>query len=190
METEENKNWERKKEKMCEDEKKKEGGLKAMKKLKCFIPGCVAMIAGLLLCTPVMAGGYSASSELKVNIIGIRPWPEEPETVEEMYLFTEQELPQATPSNVSKSDAVRANISHADDDLSDIRLSSASPSNAEYTEPWNDENVEEKEKENKNFNRDDKMDNLLGKKPDEGWEERLSTPSDGKRANISDANTT
>ncbi len=173
---------------MCENEKKKEGSLKAMKKLKCFIPGCVAMIAGLFLCTPVMAGGYSASSELKVNIIGIRPWPEEPETVEERYLFTEQELPQATPSNVSKSDAVRANISHADDDLSDIRLSSASPSNAEYTEPWNDENVEEKEKENKNFSRDNMMDKLPGKEPDEGQEERLSTPSDGKRADISDAN--
>lgn len=179
---------------MCENEKKKgkclkKGNLKTMKKLKWFIPGCTAMIAALLLCVPAMAGGYSASSELKVNIIGIRPWPEEPETVEEMYLFTEQELPQATPSNASKSDAVRANISYTDDDMSDIYLSSASPSNVEHTEPRNDEKTEEKEKENKNFNRDDKMDNLPGKKPVEGQEERLSTPSNGKKADVSDVNT-
>lgn len=162
--------------------------MKTMKKLKWFIPGCTAMIAGLFLCVPAMAGGYSASSELKVNIIGIRPWPEEPETVEEMYLFTEQELPQATSSNASKSDAVRVNISYADDDLSDIRLSSASPLNAEYAETWNDENVEEKEKENKNFSIDNMMDNLPGKKPDEGQEERFSTPSNEKKADILDAN--
>ncbi len=161
-----------------------------MKKLKWFIPGCTAMIAVLFLCVPAMAGGYSASSELKVNIIGISPWPKEPETVEEMYLFTEQELSQATPSNASKSDAVRANISHTDDALSDICLSSTSPSNTEYAESWNDEKTEEKEKENKNFSRDNMMDNLPGKKPDEGQEERLSTPSDGKRADVLDANTT
>lgn len=160
-----------------------------MKKLKCFIPGCAAMIAALFLCVPAMAGGYSASSELKVNTISIRPWPEELETVEEMYLFTERELPQATPSNASKSDAARENIFHAEDGLPDKRLSSASPSNAGHRELWNGEKEGEKEKENEDFIRDDKMDSLPGEEPDGEQEERLSTPSDGKRADASDANT-
>lgn len=151
------------------------------------------MLAGLLICVPAMAGGYSASSELKVNIIGIRPWPEELETAEEIRLFMDRELPPATSSNASKSDAVRENNFYTDDDYDDLpdkRLSSASPSSAEYIESWNDENAEEKEKENEGSTKDDKINNLPGKKPDEGQEERLSTPSDGKRADVSDANTT
>lgn len=163
-----------------------------MKKLKPFIPGCAAIIAVLFLCVPAMAGGYSANAELKINIIGIRPWPEEAETIEEIALFTEQELPQATPSNASKSDAVRTNIFHADKDLPNKSLLGASSSNAEYREAWNKDNekAEEKEKETENSGREDKMDNLSGKESDEGQKGKLSTPSNRKRENLSDANTT
>lgn len=164
-----------------------------MKKLKWFIPGCTAMIAALFLYIPAMAGGYSASSELKVNVIGIRPWPEEPETIEEIRLFMDQKLPQATPSNASKSDAVRANNFYTDtdddyDDLPDKRLSNASPSNAKHTEVWNDKKEEEKEKENEDSSKEDKIDNLPDQESDEEQEEGLSTPSDGKRAGVLDAN--
>ena len=160
-----------------------------MKKLKWFISGCTAMIAALFLSIPAMAGGYSARSELKVNIIGIRSWPEEPETVEELCLFTEQELPQATPSNASRSNASRVNIVHADDDLpnqSDNRLLDASLLNAGHTKLWEAENegkqnAQENKGENGDFNRDNQADNLPEKALDDGQEERLSTPSDGKR---------
>lgn len=102
-----------------------------MRKGKRFVLGCMVLIAGLLLCIPVMAGGYSASSELKVNIIGICSWPTEPEGINEVSLFGEDEQPQATPSNASKSNALKTGDFPVNDRLPDKQeesLPCASPS--------------------------------------------------------------
>lgn len=102
-----------------------------MRKGKRFISGCIMLAAGLLLCIPVMAGGYSASSELKVNIIGICSWPAEPEGINEVSLFGEDEQPQATPSDASKSNALKTDNFSVNDRLPDKQeesLPCASPS--------------------------------------------------------------
>lgn len=84
-----------------------------MKRSKKLIYGCVVASVTLLLCIPAMAGGYSAKSELKINIIGLHPCSGEQELMEEMFLLeqekepelSEDELPKATPSNATKSNA-------------------------------------------------------------------------------------
>lgn len=100
-----------------------------MKKLKRVIPGCAALVAALFLCIPAMAGGYSATSELKVNIIGICSWPEEAEGMHESLLFSEDES-QATPSNASKSNALKNSIDDDNGILHDVFLPNASLSDA------------------------------------------------------------
>lgn len=94
---------------------RKERGSIRMRKGKRFVSGCIVLAAGLLLCIPVIAGGYSASSELKVNIIGICSWSAEPESVNEVSLLDEDGQPQATPSNASKSNASKSNVLITDD---------------------------------------------------------------------------
>lgn len=83
------------------------------KKRKWIISGCTAIMVALSLCIPVMAGGYSACSELKVNIIGISSWSNDTALLDERFLDT---LPDvlfkeglSTPSNASKSNAVKMN---------------------------------------------------------------------------------
>lgn len=104
------------------------------------------LIAGLLLCIPVMAGGYSASSELKVNIIGICSWPTEPEGINEVSLFDEDEL-RATPSNASKSNALKTDNFSVNDRLPDKQeesLPCASPSCASRSDAglWRNEKTD------------------------------------------------
>lgn len=83
------------------------------KKRKWIISGCTAIMVALSLCIPVMAGGYSACSELKVNIIGISSWSNDTPLLDERFLDTlpdilfKEEL--STPSNASKSNAVKMN---------------------------------------------------------------------------------
>ena len=108
-----------------------------MKRSKKLIYGCVVASVTLLLCIPAMAGGYSAKSELKINIIGLHPCSGEQELMEEMFLLeqekepelSEDELPKATPSNATKSNAsstkkylpnknLQGKISYQDDRLS------------------------------------------------------------------------
>ena len=83
------------------------------KKRRWIISGCTAIMVALSLCIPVMAGGYSACSELKVNIIGISSWSNDTALLDERFLDT---LPDvlfkeglSTPSNASKSNAVKMN---------------------------------------------------------------------------------
>lgn len=100
------------------------------------------LAAGLLLCIPVMAGGYSARSELKVNIIGICSWPAEAESVNEASLLDEDGQLQATPSNASKSNASKSNTLKTGDspvndhlpDKQDEYLPCASPSCAGHSD--------------------------------------------------------
>lgn len=83
------------------------------KKRRWIILGCTAIIVALSLCIPVMAGGYSACSELKVNIIGISSWSNDTALIDERFLdilpdiLFKEEL--STPSNASKSDVVKMN---------------------------------------------------------------------------------
>lgn len=100
------------------------------KKLKGFLPVCMAVIVALLPCASAMAGGYLASSELKVNLIGIRPWPEETVAADET-LFAIQPIPPeeypSTSSDASKSNAFKDKDSPWQDNVfwSNIRASSS-----------------------------------------------------------------
>ncbi len=105
------------------------------------------LITGLFLCIPVMAGGYSARSELKVNIIGICSWPTEAESINEVSLFDEDEQPQATPSNASKSNALKTDnfsVNYRLPDKQEESLSCASPSCASRSDAglWRNEETD------------------------------------------------
>lgn len=102
------------------------------KKLKGFLPVCMAVITALLPCASAMAGGYFASSELKVNLIGIRPWPEETVAADET-LFAIQPIPPeeypSTPSDASKSNAFKGKRASSLEAKGSSSLDNASSSN-------------------------------------------------------------
>ena len=123
------------------------------KKRRWIISGCTAIMVALSLCIPVMAGGYSACSELKVNIIGISSWSNDTALLDERFLDT---LPDvlfkeglSTPSNASKSNAVKgsdfsgkSDACLMDKDKKEFSIVPATPSNGERKA---DEKAQEKE---------------------------------------------
>ena len=81
------------------------------KKRRWIVPGFMAVIAALFLCIPVMAGGYTVTSALKVNSIGISSWVKESTGIDKILfdmlpdIQLEERL--STASNASKSNAVK-----------------------------------------------------------------------------------
>ena len=83
------------------------------KKWRWIIPGFSAVVAALFLCIPVMAGGYTVSSALKVNSIGISSWVKESAGADNRFfdISPDTQLGErlSTSSNTSKSNAVKMN---------------------------------------------------------------------------------
>lgn len=123
------------------------------KKWRWIIPGFSAVVAALFLCIPVMAGGYTVSSALKVNSIGISSWAKESAGADNRFfdISPDTQLGErlSTSSNASKSNAVKgsdfsgkSDACLTDKDKKEFSIVSATPSNGERKA---DEKAQEKE---------------------------------------------
>ncbi len=123
------------------------------KKWKRIVPGFTAVIAALFLCIPVMAGGYTVSSALKVNSIGISSWVKEYAGADNSFfdISPDTQLGErlSTSSNASKSNAVKGSdfsgklaTCLTDKDKKESFIAPATPSNGERKA---DEKAQEKE---------------------------------------------